>query len=144
MAIYATKQDLETRDGSMLYNFALDRSTDTINDTWIDEALATADDEINGYLSRRYVLPLPTVPDMLKREAIVIAFYWLADRDNQATTLLQERYDRAIAKVKEIAVGKVDLGLPTPDQPPEGAVGKVDLVQENERLFTRNSLRGVL
>jgi phage gp36-like protein len=144
MAIYATKQDLETRDGSMLYNFALDRSTDTINDTWIDEALATADDEINGYLSRRYVLPLPTVPDMLKREAIVIAFYWLADRDNQATNLLQDRYDRAIAKVKEIAAGKVDLGLPTPDQPPEGAVGKVELVQENERLFTRNSLRGVL
>jgi phage gp36-like protein len=126
MAIYATKQDLETRDGSMLYNFALDRSTDTINDTWIDEALATADDEINGYLSRRYVLPLPTVPDLLKREAIVIAFYWLADRDNQATNLLQDRYDRAIAKVKEIAAGKVDL------------------VQENERLFTRNSLRGVL
>jgi phage gp36-like protein len=90
------------------------------------------------------VLPLPTVPDLLKREAIVIAFYWLADRDNQATNLLQDRYDRAIAKVKEIAAGKVDLGLPTPDQPPEGAVGKVELVQENERLFTRNSLRGVL
>ena len=62
MAIYATKQDLEDRDGSMLYNFALDRSTDTLNDTWIDEALATADDEINGYLSRRFVLPLPTYP----------------------------------------------------------------------------------
>ncbi|WP_425968168.1 gp436 family protein [Aeromonas dhakensis] len=144
MAIYATKQDLEDRDGSMLYNFALDRSTDTLNDTWIDEALATADDEINGYLSRRYVLPLPTVPDLLKRQAIVIAFYWLGDRDNQVTDLLQKRYDSAIAKVKEIAAGKLDLGLPTPDQPPEGAVGKVELVQENERLFTRDSLRGVL
>ncbi|MCP1601428.1 phage gp36-like protein [Aeromonas caviae] len=144
MAIYATKQDLEDRDGSMLYNFALDRSTDTLNDTWIDEALATADDEINGYLSRRYVLPLPTVPDLLKRQAIVIAFYWLGDRDNQVTDLLQKRYDSAIAKVKEIAAGKLDLGLPTPDQPPEGAVGKVELVQDNERLFTRDSLRGVL
>lgn len=144
MAIYATKQDLEDRDGSMLYNFALDRSTDTLNDTWIDEALATADDEINGYLSRRYVLPLPTVPDLLKRQAIVIAFYWLGDRDNQVTDLLQKRYDSAIAKVKEIATGKLDLGLPTPDQPPEGAVGKVELVQDNERLFTRDSLRGVL
>ncbi|WP_438402359.1 gp436 family protein [Aeromonas veronii] len=144
MAIYATKQDLEDRDGSMLYNFALDRSTDTLNDTWIDEALATADDEINGYLSRRFVLPLPTVPDLLKRNAIVIAFYWLADRDNQATDLLRERYDRAIAKIKEIAAGKIDLGLPTPDMPPEGSVGKVELVQENERLFTRNSLKGVL
>ncbi|MGE6160625.1 gp436 family protein [Aeromonas salmonicida] len=144
MAIYATKQDLEDRDGSMLYNFALDRSTDTLNDTWIDEALATADDEINGYLSRRYVLPLPTVPDLLKRQAIVIAFYWLGDRDNQVTDLLQKRYDSAIAKVKEIAAGKLDLGLPTPDQPPEGAVGKVELVQQNERLFTRDSLKGVL
>lgn len=144
MAIYATKQDLEDRDGSMLYNFALDRSTDTLNDVWIDEALATADDEINGYLSRRFVLPLPTVPDLLKRNAIVIAFYWLAYRDNQATDLLRERYDRAIAKIKEIAAGKIDLGLPTPDMPPEGSVGKVELVQENERLFTRNSLKGVL
>lgn len=144
MAIYATKQDLEDRDGSMLYNFALDRSTDTLNDVWIDEALATADDEINGYLSRRFVLPLPIVPDLLKRNAIVIAFYWLADRDNQATDLLRERYDRAIAKIKEIAAGKIDLGLPTPDMPPEGSVGKVELVQENERLFTRNSLKGVL
>lgn len=144
MAIYATKQDLEDRDGSMLYNFALDRSTDTLNDVWIDEALATADDEINGYLSRRFVLPLPSVPDLLKRQAIVIGFYWLGDRDNQVTKLLQERYDRAIAKVKEIAAGKVDLGLPTPDMPPEGAVGKVELVQQNERLFTRNSLKGVL
>lgn len=144
MAIYATKQDLEDRDGSMLYNFALDRSTDTLNDVWIDEALATADDEINGYLSRRFVLPLPTVPDLLKRNAIVIAFYWLADRDNMASDLLRERYDRAIAKIKEIAAGKIDLGLPTPDMPPEGSVGKVELVQENERLFTRNSLKGVL
>ena len=144
MAIYATKQDLEDRDGSMLYNFALDRSTDTLNDIWIDEALATADDEINGYLSRRFVLPLPSVPDLLKRQAIVIGFYWLGDRDNQVTDLLQKRYDSAIAKVKEIAAGKLDLGLPTPDQPPEGAVGKVELVQQNERLFTRDSLKGVL
>ena len=144
MAIFATKQDLIDRDEGMLYNFALDRSTDTLNDTWIDEALTAADDEINGYLSRRFVLPLPTVPDLLKRQAIVIAFYWLGDRDNQVTDLLQDRYDRAIAKVKEIAAGKVDLGLPTPDMPPEGAVGKVELVQEGERLFTRDSLRGVL
>lgn len=144
MAIYATKQDLEDRDEDMLNNFAIDLKTDTINDVWIDEALATADDEINGYLSRRFVLPLPTVPDLLKRNAIVIAFYWLADRDNQATDLLRERYDRAIAKIKEIAAGKIDLGLPTPDMPPEGSVGKVELVQENERLFTRNSLKGVL
>lgn len=144
MAIYAVKQDLVDRDESMLYNLALDRSTDTLNDTWINEALGTADDEINGRLSRRYVLPLPEVPDLLKRIAVVIAFYWLGDRDNQVTDLLQDRYDRAIKQLQEMASGKLDLGLPTPDMPPEGSVGKVELVQDNERLFTRNSLKGVL
>ncbi len=96
----------------MLYNLPSTGLPTPLNDTWIDEALATADDEINGYLSRRYVLPLPSVPDLLKRQAIVIAFYWLGDRDNQVTDLLQKRYDSAIAKVKEIAAGKLVLACP--------------------------------
>ena len=144
MPTYATKQDLLDRDEGMLWNVAIDRSTNSLNDLWIAEALTTADAEINGRLSRRYVLPLPTVPDMLKAIAITIAFYWLADRDQQATNLLEDRYKRAIEQLKEIASGKLDLGLPTPDQPPEGKVGKVELVQQNERLFTRDSLKGVL
>ncbi|AVQ86191.1 DUF1320 domain-containing protein [Plesiomonas shigelloides] len=144
MATYATKQDLLDRDEGMLWNLAVDRSTNELNETWIDEALRTADDEINGRLGRRYVLPLPQVPDMLKRIAIVISLYWLADRDQQATNLMDERYKRAIEQLKDIASGKLELGLPTPEKPLEGPVGKAELVQQNERLFTRNSLRGVL
>lgn len=144
MAIYVSKQDLIDRDESMLYNVALDPATGELNDTWIDEALTTADTEINGRLARRFTLPLPTVPDMLKRIGVVIAFYWLADRDNQATNLLEERYKKAISDLKEIASGAMDLGLPTTEVVPEGSQGKVELVQENERLFTRNSLKGVL
>ncbi|MGL5007370.1 MAG: gp436 family protein [Plesiomonas sp.] len=144
MATYATKQDLLDRDEGMLWNLAVDRSTNELNETWIDEALRTADDEINGRLGRRYVLPLPQVPDMLKRIAIVISLYWLADRDQQATNLMDERYKRAIEQLKDIASGKLELGLPTPEKPLEGPVGKAELVQQNERLFTRKSLRGVL
>ncbi|MDA1379744.1 DUF1320 domain-containing protein [Plesiomonas shigelloides subsp. oncorhynchi] len=114
MATYATKQDLLDRDEGMLWNLAVDRSTNELNETWIDEALRTADDEINGRLGRRYVLPLPQVPDMLKRIAIVISLYWLADRDQQATNLMDERYKRAIEQLKDIASGKLELGLPTP------------------------------
>ena len=144
MATYATKQDLLDRDEGMLWNLAVDRSTNELNETWIDEALRTADDEINGRLGRRYVLPLPQVPDMLKRIAIVISLYWLADRDQQAANLMDERYKRAIEQLKDIASGKLELGLPTPEKPLEGPVGKAELVQQNERLFTRKSLRGVL
>ncbi|PSU49481.1 DUF1320 domain-containing protein [Photobacterium frigidiphilum] len=144
MAIYATKQDLIDRDEQMLWNVALDRDTNQLNDTYINQALEQADDEINSFLGRRFVLPLPTVPSMLSKIAITIAFYWLADRDQQATNLLEKRYEMVLKQLREIADGKRELGLPTIDTPAEGAVGKVELVQQNERLFTRNSLRGVL
>ena len=87
MATYATKQDLLDRDEQMLWNFAVDRTTGELNDVWINQALDQADEEINSFLGRRYVLPLPTVPGMLNKVAITIAFYWLADRDQQATNL---------------------------------------------------------
>lgn len=144
MATYATKQDLLDRDEQMLWNFAVDRTTDELNDVWINQALDQADEEINSFLGRRYVLPLPTVPGMLNKVAITIAFYWLADRDQQATNLLEERYKMQLETLREISNGKRELGLPTIEAPTESSVGKVELIQENERQFTRNSLRGVL
>ncbi|MBY8210087.1 DUF1320 domain-containing protein [Vibrio fluvialis] len=144
MAIYASKQDLIDRDEGMLWNFALDRETNTLNDTWINQALEQADDGINSFLGRRYILPLATVPGMLNKIAITIAFYWLADRDQQATNLLEERYKMQLDTLREIGNGKRDLGLPTLDAQEESSVGKVELVQDNERLFTRKSLGGIL
>ncbi|HGS4803930.1 TPA: gp436 family protein [Vibrio parahaemolyticus] len=144
MAIYATKQDLLDRDSQMLWNFAVDRDTNTLNDTWINQALDQADEKIDSFLGRRYVLPLPTVPGILNKIAIIIAFYWLADRDQQATNLLEERYKMQLETLREISNGKRELGLPTIEAPQESSVGKVELVQDNERQFTRKSLKGVL
>lgn len=110
MAVYATKQDLIDRDESMLWNFAIDRTTGELNDTYINQALEQADDEINSFMTR-YALPLATVPSMLNKLAITIAFYWLADRDQQATNLLEERYKNALATLREIGSGKRDLGF---------------------------------
>ncbi len=143
MAVYATKDDLLIRDKSMLWNLAMDRETGELNDTWIDQALEQADDEINSLLTK-FALPLVTVPSLLNKQAIIIAFYWLADRDNQATDLLEKRYEKAIATLKEIASGKRDLGLPTADKPEETSIGKVEIVQDNTRMFTRSTLKGVL
>lgn len=144
MAIYATQQNLKERDEQMLWNLAIDRNTGELNASWIEQALEQADEEINSFLGRRYLLPLPTVPGMLNKIAISIAFYWLADRDTQATELLQKRYDMALTSLREIANGKRELGLPTVEAPSESSVGKVELLQQNDRMFTRDSLRGVL
>ncbi|EMH4029448.1 phage protein Gp36 family protein [Serratia marcescens] len=145
MMHYATRDDLLIADGSYLWNVAINRETDQLDEEAISQALDDTDEEINSLLSRRYKLPLETaVPRILNRVAISIAFYWLADRDNQATELVRKRYEDAIKTLKEIANGQRDLGLPTIEQPAEGDSGKVIMVGENPRLFTRKSLKGVL
>lgn len=142
---YATREDLMTADGSFVWNVAMDTETQQLDEAAISQALADTDEEINSWLSRRYKLPLETaVPRLLQRVAVSIAFYWLADRDNQVTELVQKRYDDAIKTLKDIANGQRDLGLPTLEQPTEGTGGKVIMVGDNARLFTRNTLKGVL
>ncbi|MGQ6075385.1 gp436 family protein [Serratia sp. IR-2025] len=145
MMSYATRADLLVADASYLWNVAINRETNQLDEEAISQALEDTDEEINSLLSRRYKLPLETaVPRILNRVAISIAFYWLADRDNQATELVRKRYEDAIKTLKEIANGQRDLGLPTLEQPTEGAGGKVIMIGDNKRLFTRNTLKGVL
>lgn len=142
---YATREDLMVADGDYVWNNAIKKGTDQLDEAAISQALEDTDEEINSLLSRRYKLPLETaVPRILIRVAVSIAFYWLADRDNQATELVRKRYEDAIKTLKEIASGQRDLGLPTLEQPTEGNSGKVIMTGENTRLFTRNSLKGVL
>ncbi|MBP1130461.1 MULTISPECIES: gp436 family protein [Serratia] len=142
---YATREDLMVADGDYVWNNAIKKGTDQLDEAAITQALEDTDEEINSLLSRRYKLPLETaVPRILIRVAVSIAFYWLADRDNQATELVRKRYEDAIKTLKEIASGQRDLGLPTLEQPTEGNSGKVIMTGENTRLFTRNSLKGVL
>jgi phage gp36-like protein len=142
---YATRQDLLDADGSFVWNMAINRETNELDEVAIAQVLEDTDEEINSLLSRRFKLPLETtVPRILTRVAISIAFYWLADRDSQATELVRKRYEDAIKTLKEIAGGQRDLGLPTLEQPTESDGGKVIMVGDNQRLFTRRNLKGVL
>lgn len=142
--VYATKQDLLDRDKSMLYNLATDVDTNALDDVAIEQALEQADNEIDSLIARRFILPLLTIPGLLNKRAMTIAFYWLADSDNQATELLEKRYADAIKWLKSLAKGEIELGLPTPNKAEEGSVGKVELIQENARQMTRKSLGSVL
>ncbi|HFK4066908.1 TPA: gp436 family protein [Kluyvera ascorbata] len=146
MGIYVTRDDLLATDGALVWNMAIDKSTEQLDEAKIETAIDDADAEINSFLSRRYQLPLniSVVPRPLHRVATSIALYWLSERDNQITDLIQKRYDSAIQTLKEMANGTRDLGLPTDTPPPETDNGKIIIVSDNQRLFTRNKLRGVL
>ncbi|MPW31797.1 DUF1320 domain-containing protein [Agarivorans sp. B2Z047] len=118
---YASKQNLLDCDKSFVYNTAYDKE-DTLDDVAINQALEQADEEIDSFLSHRFVLPLETVPGLLNKQAINIAFCWLADRGNQATELIEHHYKGATKVLKDIIENRCDLGLPTIEAQPEDSI----------------------
>lgn len=84
--------------------------TGAVVDSVLDRAIADADAEIDGYVGARYALPLPDpVPPVLVPIACDIARYRLFD--DSVTEIVRQRYEDAIARLKDIAAGRLSLGI---------------------------------
>ena len=80
----------------------------------IDEAIADADGEIDGYLAKRYRVPLSPVPKVINKFSKDIAVYNLfsrigIDEGTDEKTYLN-RYNAAIKFLTLVAEGKVSIG----------------------------------
>ncbi len=117
---YASLADLQSRfSESELIDLSDREQTGAINLDVIDQALADASAEIDGYLGGRYSLPLPSVPDVLTRLCCDIARYLLYSE--RAPEQLQKRYDNAVGFLKALSKGDISLGLPDSQQPDPSA-----------------------
>ena len=111
----------------------------------IDEAIADADGEIDGYLAKRYRVPLSPVPKVINKFSKDIAVYNLFSRigidegTDQKTYL--NRYNAAIKFFELVADGKVSIGTEADD--PASAAATGFSAKSNTRLFTRGSMRGM-
>ena len=111
----------------------------------IDAAIADADAEIDGYLAKRYAVPLAPAPRVINKFSKDIAVYNLFSRigidegTDQKTYL--NRYNAAIKFLALVAEGTVSIGTETED-PASAAAGGFK-VKSNSRLFTREKMRGM-
>lgn len=84
--------------------------TGAIVDVVLDRAIADADAEIDGFVGARYALPLPDpVPPVLVPIACDIARYRLYD--DAVPDIVRQRYEDAIARLKDISAGRLSLGI---------------------------------
>ena len=106
---YATQTDLVQRFGATEIAQLTDPAAGaTIDATVVARALGDADAQIDLSLTKRYALPLATVPAVLVRIAADIARYQLwSDR---ASAEVRARYKDATALLDRIASGDVLLG----------------------------------
>lgn len=105
--MYATEADLVARFGQNILNIAQMFPADVPNP--LETALQDACEEVDGYLAVRYPLPLPNVPNNLKRLVCDIARYKLYFE--AAPEAVELRYKMAIDFLKGVRDGKNSLAI---------------------------------
>ena len=127
-----------------------DPAQTTVNQTVLQQALADASAEIDGYLEGRFALPLADPPAVLNRLACDLAMYRLqALRPLHDLAEARRRYDDALTLLMRVADGTLTLGLAPDNQEPGEAAGAVVTDAGGDsagtparRVFSRGSLKG--
>ncbi len=108
------------------------------------DAVATAvSGRIDGYLRRRYSLPLATVPADLKDLCLRMVHYeaLLKSPSGVMTDPVRNDYRDCLRWLEQAAEGKVDLGLQP--EPTQNAQREPEF-SSDEQVMTRDRLSGVL
>jgi len=104
----------------------------------IAAAINKAAAEIDSYLGVKYVVPVAPTPDQVKALAADLAIYHLYSRRNLVPPVRQQKYEAAVAFLKQVAAGQaVIMG-------PGGEVAtvakEVTDAASAVRCFTRDTL----
>lgn len=111
---YATESDLRAAFSERELTDVADRDGDGFADPDVLAlALARADGIVDSYLRSRFALPLAETPDLVRECALAVARHILAK--DHPTDRIKGDYERALAWLKEIREGKMDVGLTPAD-----------------------------
>lgn len=111
--------------------------------TLCESAISDACAEIDGYLAKRYRLPLQNTPQVICKFAKDIAVYNLVSRtgidegDREKTFL--NRYNAAIKFLLDVAKGIISIGI---TEESEGSAANGFKMGSAGRVFSRGSMRG--
>jgi phage gp36-like protein len=103
----------------------------------ITDAINKADAEIDSYLGVKYVVPLSPTPDQVKALSVDLAIYHLYSRHSIVPPVRQQKYEDAVAFLKQVARGQAIITGPGGE--PATAAKDVADVTSAFRHFTRNT-----
>jgi phage gp36-like protein len=109
----------------------------------IEEAIGDADGEIDGYLIKRYPVPLSPTPKVINKFSKDIAVYNLFSRagidEGEKEKNYLNRYKAAVRFLENVAKGIIDIGITDSTQKANTGFS----MTSNTRLFSRNSMKGM-
>ena len=137
--MYATPTDMISRFGEDEVVKISDRKfTGVIDTALLTGALEEAAAEIDPYLAPHYQLPLVTVPLILIGYSCDIARYRLCGAGVTETEQIRNRYQDAIKFLRDVANGKLSLGLDSANHTSQTA-NTVQFSTPSGRVFDRSS-----
>lgn len=119
-----------------------DEGLGVVNQERVDEAIAYAEELIDGYLRGRYTVPLSPVPELIKRLSVDMAVFHLYSRRFELVmpeSMLQRRKE-IIRLLEHIQKGNVSLGIESLDTGPGQGYYKTNKTAE-DRMFSKNCLK---
>ena len=140
---YVTLAQLTARFGEAMLVALTDRgefSTGTVDTTVVDRALADADAMIDGYLARRYALPVTVTQPLLVTIAGAVAIYHL--HTTEPDPKIEADYKSAMAMLRDISSGTIALTAAGLEAPSTGGTG----VQftDRDRNMTQDNMTGLI
>jgi phage gp36-like protein len=109
----------------------------------IEDAIKDADGEIDGYLVKRYSVPLSPTPKVINKFSKDIAVYNLFSRagidEGEKEKNFLNRYKAAVKFLENVAKGVVDIGITDNTKKANNGFS----ANSNTRLFSRDSMKGM-
>jgi len=139
---YSTLTDLKKLiPETVIIQLTDDENTGSVNQERVDEAIASADAEIDSYCGGRYTVPFTTVPDIVRKISVDIAIYNLYSRKvEEIPETRSDRYKNDIRQLGDIATGKITIGETDATVPESGGVQTNTTA--DDRIFTKDSMSG--
>ncbi len=134
---YCDADDLRLAyDDDVLVQLTDDADTGAIIESVLTDACVSVTGEIDGYLRRRYVLPLSETVQTLRSYALSMSLYRLYCRKQGPPDWVVKLYDDAIIYLRLVAGGQADIDA-------ELSASAPDISMYNpERIFTRETMVG--
>lgn len=104
----------------------------------VAEAIGRADAEIDAACGLRYTVPFSPTPARVKALSADLAIYHLYSRRNVAPEVWRQKYQDALAFLKQVAAGQATLAGSSGEPP--AAAREAPEIDGNRRLFSRNTL----
>ncbi|WIY25059.1 gp436 family protein [Parasedimentitalea psychrophila] len=140
---YTTLQQLIDRYGEAMLIGLTDRddvSTGAVDPETIDQAIASAGAQIDGYVGSRYALPMAEVPPLIAKLARAITCWEL--HVYAAPDKITEDYKEAVATLKDISRGAVVLDIAGTQ--PEGNGSSGIQITDRKRPLEASKMGGLI